>query len=68
VTVASKSLGDKSLGEAPVDITLPSGPYMVEISWPELNRKNTCLVKVLPDKTARVKGDAQNDRCSAETN
>ncbi|HEY8212386.1 MAG TPA: serine/threonine-protein kinase [Myxococcaceae bacterium] len=68
VTVASKSLGDKSLGEAPVDITLPSGPYTVEISWPELHKKNTCLVRVLPDKTARVKGDAQNDRCSAETN
>jgi eukaryotic-like serine/threonine-protein kinase len=63
VTVAGKSLG-----EAPISTTLRSGPYVVEISWPDLHKKQTCSVKVLADKTARVKGDAQNERCSAETN
>jgi hypothetical protein len=64
VTVSGKG----AIGEAPISITLPSGPYAVEISWPDLHKKQTCSVKVLPDKTARVKGDAQNERCSSETN
>lgn len=62
------SVAGKPLGEAPISTTLRSGPYLVEISWPDLHKKQTCSVKVLPDKTARVKGDAQNDRCSSETN
>ena len=60
--------GRGAMGEAPISVTLPSGPYVVEISWPDLHKKQTCSVKVLQDKTARVKGDAQNERCSSETN
>jgi len=62
------TVSGKSLGEAPISTTMHSGPYVVEINWPDLHKKQTCSVKVLADKTARVKGDAQNDRCSSETN
>lgn len=62
------TIGGKMHGEAPMNLTLKSGPYTVEILWPELNKRATCVAKVLGDKTARVKGNVQSDRCTVETN
>jgi hypothetical protein len=53
-----------SRGETPVGLKLRSGAYTVELSLPSLQRRKVCQVKVLPDKTARLRYDAKEDRCA----
>jgi len=65
---AHVTIAGKDKGQAPYNEKHRSGPYTIEIAWPDLGKKNLCVVKVLPDKTTRVKGDARGDRCSSEMN
>ena len=51
-------------GETPVGLKLRSGSYQVELSLPTLQKRKVCSVKVLPDKTARLRYDAKDDRCA----
>ncbi|HVE85788.1 MAG TPA: PEGA domain-containing protein, partial [Myxococcales bacterium] len=62
------TIAGRRVGETPIDMKVRSGPYTVEIASPELKKRGTCAVKVLPDRTARVKFDFQSERCSVETN
>jgi hypothetical protein len=52
-------------GETPVSLKLRSGTYQVELSLPTLQKRKVCTaVKVLPDKTSRLRYDAKEDRCA----